>query len=71
MTYTPIPKDAGGGSLPGRLDNLIHHPRMRWLPRSLTRWVCDWMDHRLGMTWPEIRKARRGKLPGYTNQLDP
>lgn len=52
------------------LDNLIHHPHMAWLPRPLTSWVCDLQDHRLGMTWAQIRCARHGKLPGYTNQLD-
>lgn len=52
------------------LDALIHHPRMAWVPRPLTSWVCDWMDHKLGMTWREIRRARHGRLPGYSNQLD-
>lgn len=58
------------GGLLGRLDNLLHHPRMAWVPRPLTSWVCDVMDHRMGMSWAEIRRARHGKLPGYTNQLD-
>jgi hypothetical protein len=52
------------------LDNLIHHPRMGWIPRPLTSWVCDWMDWKLGLTWHEIRLARHGGKPGYTNQLD-
>jgi hypothetical protein len=53
-----------------RLDSLIHHPRMAWMPRILTGWICDVMDHQLGMTWAEIRRARHGKMAGYTNTLD-
>jgi hypothetical protein len=52
------------------LDNLIHHPRMGWLPRPLTSWICDLQDHALGMTWAQIRRARHGKSPGYVNGLD-
>ena len=52
------------------LDNLIHHPRMAWLPRPLTSWICDLQDHKLGMTWAQIRRARHGKSPGYVNGLD-
>jgi hypothetical protein len=52
------------------LDNLIHQPRMAWVPRPLTGWVCDVMDWKLGLSWDEIRRARHGKRPGYTNQLD-
>ena len=52
------------------LDNLIHQPRMGWVPRPLTSWVCDVMDWKLGLSWDEIRRARHGTLPRYTNQLD-
>ncbi len=44
-----------------KLDNLIHHPRLTWVPRLLTGWVCDLWDHKLGMSWDEIRRTRHGK----------
>lgn len=44
-----------------RLDNLIHQPVMKWVPRLLTSWVCDLWDHKLGLSWDEIRCTRHGK----------
>lgn len=58
------------GGFIGWLDTLAHRPCLRWLPRWVTRWLCDAMDRRLGMTREEIRRARHGNQPGYTNSLD-
>jgi len=52
---------AAGGSWLRRLDDLVHHPRMRWVPRLFTGWVCDLWDHRMGATWDEVRRTRHGK----------
>jgi hypothetical protein len=53
-----------------RFDNLIHHPRTRWLPRPLTSWVCDLMDRRLGLSWDEIRRSRHGRRSRLANPID-
>jgi hypothetical protein len=55
--------------LVGKLDTLAH--RLGRLPRWSTGWLCDAQDRALGMSWDEIRQARRGQLPGYFNGLDP
>jgi hypothetical protein len=51
------------GGLLGRLDTLLHHPRMAWVPRPLTSWVCDRMDLRLGVTREQLRQERPNAGP--------
>jgi hypothetical protein len=40
------------------LDTLVHQVPLKWLPYRWTAWICELEDHRLGLSWEEIRANR-------------